>query len=154
MGLRGKKADRQFQYWNLRRKGMGQSEIARKYGVSRQVVSRSISRFEKEISKRFLEFSDISAILIDYYDKEKGFMVGNIIPINELSCFILVDDSNKFKVYYDTSFIKGQNNRKKSTDEMISLINTIFSINCSDKMDFEQITSLILKKEGKYDEKR
>ena len=51
----GKSSEAQFHYWDLRRKGMKQSDIARKYDITRQSVSKSIKVQEREIVIRLLE---------------------------------------------------------------------------------------------------
>jgi len=150
MGLRGKKADRQFQYWNLRRKGMGQSEIARKYGVSRQSISKSLAAFERDVSLRLLEHAKASDALIEYYDPKKGLLLGFIPQVNNALYMLVIDSSNSIKAFYDPSIIRNKHVRKKMMSELNIILVDIYKLYGKNQKltKMKDIFLMIIKKGG------
>ena len=85
----GRGPEAQFTYWDLRRKGLNQSEIARKFDITRQSVSKSIKVQEREVVIRLLDTAQVSGILPQWYDQRRGVLVGNIPMLGSLRCIVV-----------------------------------------------------------------
>jgi hypothetical protein len=101
IGNEVQKLGKQFRYWDLRRKGETQSEISRKFGISRQSVNKSIKLFESEVMYRLIETARSSGTLVEWFDASKGVLIGITPQLGDLRCLILLDNQNKIRTFHD-----------------------------------------------------
>lgn len=137
----------QFTYWNLRRKGKIQSEIARDHGISRQAVNKSVKLMERDILYRMLEFCRTSGALVEWTDAERGVTVGIITQLERIGCILLVDDSGSMRMFYDTDRIVKGKERKQVMTELQILLRDALGIEIGLKDTFKEIIEKIIEKE-------
>ena len=101
MKKRASKPNLQFSYWNMRRKGVSQSEIARQFGISRQAVSKSVKLQERDILFKLLDYAQASRVLVEWVSATKGLLVGIIPQLGNIACLVVMDDSDRMQMFYD-----------------------------------------------------
>ncbi len=103
IGREDQRLEKQFRYWNLRRKGETQSEIARKFKITRQSVNKSIKLYEREVMYKLIEAARSSQTLIEWFDASKGVLIGITPQLGNLHCLIFIDNQNKIRTFFDQS---------------------------------------------------
>ena len=136
MFRKGPGAEAQFNYWNLRRGGRSQSDIARMYGITRQSVSKSVKVQERDVVIRLLEHAQVSGILPTYYDQVLGILIGTIPPLGNLKCLLIIDDKNDSKMFYDPSANPDRSLKEASQMELGKVLNSVLSTDRFDGLDF------------------
>ena len=99
----GPKAEMQFKYWDLKRKGATQSHIAREFDISRQSVNKSIKLHEKAVMYRLLEAAQTSGGIVEWSDVSRGVLIGLTPQLGDLPFLIIVDYLNRVRMFYDQS---------------------------------------------------
>jgi hypothetical protein len=114
MGRERRNSRSQFQYWDMHRRGISQSEISDISNISRQAVSKAIKNFEINVTARLLSTSESSGILIDWYDQGKGILIGTIPPLGNVICIVIVDQYDQLRIHYDPDAIAEKRLRKSA----------------------------------------
>ncbi|MDG6224599.1 MAG: hypothetical protein QCI82_03700 [Candidatus Thermoplasmatota archaeon] len=140
----GRRSESQFHYWDLRRRGSSQSEISKVYSVSRQAVSKSIQAQENNVEYRLLEFAESSGILVEWYDRSRGILIGIIPPLDDMLCIIMIDRKNRIRVHYDPESIKGRSKREKAWDRLRSDLRSFLGSDLDLKRDTRSIVDMII----------
>lgn len=99
----GPKAEMQFKYWDLKRRGMIQSEIARKYDISRQAVNKSIKLHERDVMYRLLETAQANGALVEWFDASRGVLIGITPQLGNLPSIMILDYNNRVRMFFDQS---------------------------------------------------
>lgn len=146
MSRRGKKARTQFEYWDLRRRGMPQTEISDRFSVSRQAVSKAVNSQKSNVESRLLQSAESSGILVEWYDKGSGILIGIIPPLGDLICIVVIGSEDRLRVHYDPGRIGGRVQRKKAWTSLREDLEYIFGRDLLEKEDIitiiEKITNL------------
>jgi hypothetical protein len=146
MFKKGKQSEIQFEYWNLRRKGHSQSEIARKFNITRQSISKSVKVIERDVAIRLLESAQMSGILPQYYDEVMGILIGTIPPLGNIKCILIIDNQNNSKLFYDPSSNPDMRSRDEFIEDLKETLNSITGTNSFKKLSFEDCIDLIISK--------
>lgn len=125
----------QFRYWNLSRKGSSQVDIANKFGVSRQAVSKAIKAQEHKVLISMMELAKTIGALIEWHSYRLGLLIGQIPQLHNNPCIILVTTHDDLQVYYSQSSVSQQ---------LISLLKDLFGLDAS-LMSFQEIINAIVK---------
>ncbi len=144
MFRKGTSSEAQFNYWNLRRGGKSQSEISREFNITRQSVSKSVKVQEREVVIRLLEWAQASGILPIFYDQVLGVLIGTIPPLGNIKCFLIIDDRNDSRVFYDPKANPDEEGRNSSRKDLISLLTRVLDTDRFKGMDFNDILDEIM----------
>ncbi|GEM_PF-3277489 len=128
-----------FTYWNMRRKGIIQSEIARHFGISRQAVNRSIHDIERIILSDLLEMARSSDVMVDWTSAVKGVLVGSSRQLGGLYCLIIIDDSGRPRVFYDTRTLGIEHDNRAEITKIKDVIRRSLGLELRDEMTFRSI---------------
>lgn len=128
-----------FTYWNMRRKGIIQSEIARHFGISRQAVNRSIHNIERVILSDLLDTARSSEIMVDWTSAVKGVLVGSSRQLGGLYCLIIIDDSGRPRVFYDTRTLGIDHDNRAEIMKIKDVIRRSLGLKLRDEMTFKSI---------------
>ena len=107
-------SESQFHYWDLRRRGIPQSEISMDHNISRQAVSKAIMAQERNVEIRLLQHAESSGILVEWYNSSLGILIGIIPPLGDIICIMLIDRTDKIRIHYDPEALKGRSGREKA----------------------------------------
>ena len=145
MGKRGSKPEAQFVYWDLRRKGMTQSEIARKFGITRQAVNKSMKLAERDVLYRLLDTAQTSGILVEWQNANKGVLIGITPQLGNLGCVMVLDAGNKIRIFYDQTGSKDAKVRARVMRELDEVLNKTLGLRVDPKMEFKHLIKLIVR---------
>jgi len=145
MGKRGSKPEAQFTYWDLRRRGMNQSEIARKYEITRQAVNKSVKLAERDVLYRLLDTAQTSGILVEWQDAWKGALIGISPQLGNMACVMILDVENRVRVFYDQDKAKDKERKATVIWEMDAVLNAALGLRVDPKMKFKEIMKLIVR---------
>ncbi|RLI77818.1 hypothetical protein DRP05_09075 [Archaeoglobales archaeon] len=93
-------ANKQFEFWILRRKGFANIDIARTLNISRQAVSRALLRMDEKISKTLLEMAKANQIEVESLNPKYGILFGYSIPL-KVNAIIFVSEKHGIQVWYE-----------------------------------------------------
>jgi hypothetical protein len=147
MGKRGSKPEAQFTYWDLRRRGESQSDIARKYEISRQAVNKSMKLAERDILYRLLDTAQMSGVLVEWQDARKGVLVGITPQLGNLGCMMVVDPQNKIRMFYDQDNNTNKKSKKKIMKQLDDVLEKSLRINVDQDDEFRVILKHIVRGE-------
>ena len=149
MSLLGSKKSAQFAYWNLKRKGQRQSEIARQYGITRQAVSKSIKLMERDILYQMLEFCRTSGVLVEWTDAGKGVTIGILPQLGGVVCILLIDNSGSMRMFYDPDRVTDKEERDRIVGELRYTIMDIMEMDIGLANQIKVIVKKIVEFKGK-----
>ena len=92
--------DKQFKFWNLRRTGLLNIDIARTFNISRQAVSRALLTMDEHIEKTLLEMAQANQIEVKRINAERGILFGHSIPFNA-PAIVFVSGKHGVQVWYE-----------------------------------------------------
>jgi hypothetical protein len=95
-----KVGDKQFKFWNLRRTGLPNIDIARTFDISRQAVSKALLTMDEHIEKTLLEMARANQIEVKRINAERGILFGNSIPFNA-PAIVLISGKHGVQVWYE-----------------------------------------------------
>jgi transcriptional regulator with XRE-family HTH domain len=139
MFRKGSSREAQFNYWNLRRRGISQSEIARRFEITRQSVSKSVKVQERDVVIRLLEWAQTSGILPVYYDQILGILIGTIPPLGNIKCLLIIDDGSNSRIYYDPEANPDKVSGDRSLEELRTILERIFDSENFSGSSFDEI---------------
>ena len=146
MAKRGPKTDQQFRYWHMRRLGKSQADIAREMDITRQAVSKSIQLMERDVMFRLLETAQMSGVLVEWYDAERGVLVGLTPQLGNLVCVLLIDDSNRPRLFYDQSRNPDEDVKRRTLRELVHVLEVTIGVVVGPGVDFDAIVTAITQK--------
>ena len=92
--------EKQFEFWVLRRNGLPNINIAKRFGVSRQAVSRALLSMDKRIEETLLEMARANRIEVQKLDSKKGILFGRSVPF-KANTIIFVSTKHGMQVWYE-----------------------------------------------------
>jgi hypothetical protein len=92
--------EKQFEFWVLRRNGLPNINIAKRFGVSRQAVSRALLSMDKRIEETLLEMARANRIEVQKLDSKKGILFGRSVPF-KANAIIFVSTKHGMQVWYE-----------------------------------------------------
>jgi len=92
--------EKQFEFWQLRRSGLPNINIARSFDISRQAVSRALITMDKRIEKTLLEMAQANQIEVESINAGRGVLFGRSVPFN-VSAMIFVSAKHGVQVWYE-----------------------------------------------------
>ncbi|MDW7726140.1 MAG: hypothetical protein SCH70_03355 [Candidatus Methanoperedens sp.] len=92
--------DKQFKFWNLRRTGLPNIDIARNFNISRQAVSRALLTMNEHIEKTLLEMARANQIEVKRINTERGILFGHSIPFNA-PAIVFISSKHGVQVWYE-----------------------------------------------------
>jgi hypothetical protein len=92
--------EKQFEFWVLRRTGLPNINIAKRFGVSRQAVSRALLSMDKRIEETLLEMARANRIEVEKLDSKKGILFGRSVPF-KANAIIFVSTKHGMQVWYE-----------------------------------------------------
>jgi len=92
--------EKQFEFWILRRNGLPNINIAKRFGVSRQAISRALLSMDKRIEESLLEMARANRIEVEKLDSKKGILFGRSVPL-KASAIIFVSAKYGMQVWYE-----------------------------------------------------
>lgn len=91
--------ERQFEFWKMRRGGMANVEIAKKFNISRQAVSKALQGIDSKISKVLMGMARANHIEIKKVNFERGILFGHL-PQLETDVIIFVSSKQGVQTWY------------------------------------------------------
>jgi transcriptional regulator with XRE-family HTH domain len=76
MGLPLGFTESHLKIWGMRRDGLSLAEIARRLGVTRQAISKSMKEIDSRVSRTLESTAAAAKIEVRYLDPEKGVLLG------------------------------------------------------------------------------
>lgn len=141
----GFKPEAQFKYWDLRRKGMTQAEISRKFEITRQAVNKSMKLAERDILYRLLETAQTSGILVEWQDAKKGVLIGISPQLGNMGCIMAIDENNKIRIFYDQRNNMDPGTKKKVLDDLERILNDSIGIKIEKDEEFKDLIKEIVR---------
>jgi hypothetical protein len=92
--------DKQFGFWALHRNGVPNIEIANRFGISRQAVSRALLLMDEKIETTLSEMARANQIAIEKINAGRGILIGRSIPF-QTSAIIFVSGKHGVQVWYE-----------------------------------------------------
>ncbi|AKB18796.1 hypothetical protein [Methanosarcina sp. WWM596] len=92
--------EKQFEFWVLRRNGLPNINIAKRFGVSRQAISRALLSMDKRIEETLLEMARANRIEVEKLDSKKGILFGKSVPF-KTSAIVFVSVKHGMQVWYE-----------------------------------------------------
>lgn len=92
--------DKQFEFWNLRRRGLPNINIARLFNISKQAVSRALIAMDGRIEKTLLEMARANQIEVEKVNPVRGILFGRSVPFNA-NAIIFVSAKHGMQVWYE-----------------------------------------------------
>lgn len=127
---------------------MIQSDISRKYAVTRQSISKSVKLQERDVMVRLLDHARISGILVELYDEYHGFLVGIVPQLDNISCLMIIDSNNKPKLFFDQDGNNDKMKRAGTMKEIRTVIEGAVGLRIDVKRSFRQILDQLIEKRG------
>ncbi len=139
----GPKAEMQFRYWDLKRKGATQSQIAREFGISRQAVNKSIKIHEKAVMYRILEAVQTAGGIVEWSDASRGILIGLTPQLGDLQYLIILDPLNRVRMFYDQSSNADREIARSTMEELRSTLSSSLGINIKGEVAFRTILRIV-----------
>jgi hypothetical protein len=92
--------DKQFGFWALHRNGVPNIEIANRFGISRQAVSRALLLMDEKIETTLREMAQANQIAIEKINGGRGILIGRSIPF-QTAAIIFVSEKHGVQVWYE-----------------------------------------------------
>lgn len=90
---------KQTKIWSLRRRGMPQAEIARKFGIQRQGINRAILSIDSKVGKALVEAAGVHKLDIRKIDSKNGILEG-YSPAHKVPAIVSFSEANGVQVWY------------------------------------------------------
>jgi len=110
--------EKQFEFWILRRNGLPNINIAKRFGISRQAVSRALLSMDKHIEEILLEMARANRIEVEKLDSKKGILFGKSVPF-KANAIIFVSVKHGMQVWYEHEGECGSCGRYKECIELL-----------------------------------
>jgi transcriptional regulator with XRE-family HTH domain len=136
------KQSKHFHYWDQNRGGISQIEIAQNYNVSRQAVNKSLQTQKNKVLSHLLSLANTIQAFVEWQNEELGVLVGIVPQLENQICLIIIDSTNKTRVYYESV------EKTSQFESLLDLINEIFGISTDSIETLREIIDLLVKKIG------
>ncbi|KDE56072.1 hypothetical protein [Methanoculleus sp. MH98A] len=92
--------DRQFAFWKLRRGGLVNIQIADRFRISRQAVSKALLAMDRKVEETLLEMAQANQIEVERLNAEIGVLFGRSVPFNA-AAIVFVSADHGVQVWYE-----------------------------------------------------
>ena len=92
--------DRQFAFWRLRRSGLPNIQIADRFRISRQAVSKALIAMDRKVEETLLAMAQSNQIEVERLNAEKGVLFGRSVPF-DAGAIVFVSADHGVQVWYE-----------------------------------------------------
>lgn len=92
--------ERQFVFWKLRRGGLPNIQIADRFHISRQAVSKALLAMDRKVEETLLEMAQANQIEVERLNAEIGVLFGRSVPFNA-AAIVFVSADHGVQVWYE-----------------------------------------------------
>ncbi|KLK87213.1 hypothetical protein SZ63_11460 [Methanoculleus sediminis] len=92
--------ERQFAFWRLRRGGLVNIQIADRFRISRQAVSKALLVMDRKVEETLLEMAQANQIEVERMNAEIGVLFGRSVPF-DAAAIVFVSAEHGVQVWYE-----------------------------------------------------
>ncbi|MFA7562571.1 MAG: hypothetical protein WCY70_03945 [Methanoculleus sp.] len=92
--------DRQFAFWRLRRSGLPNVQIADRFSISRQAVSKALIAMDRRVEETLLSMAQANQIEVERLNAEIGVLFGRSVPF-DAGAIVFVSADHGVQVWYE-----------------------------------------------------
>ena len=92
--------DRQFAFWQLRRTGLSNVQIADRFSISRQAVSKALLAMDRKVEETLLSMAQANQIEVERLNAEIGVLFGRSVPF-DAAAIVFVSADHGVQVWYE-----------------------------------------------------
>ncbi|WP_292365951.1 hypothetical protein [Methanoculleus sp. UBA208] len=92
--------ERQFAFWQLRRGGLPNIQIADRFHISRQAVSKALLAMDRKVEETLLEMAQANQIEVERLNAEIGVLFGRSVPF-DAAAIVFVSADHGVQVWYE-----------------------------------------------------
>jgi hypothetical protein len=92
--------DRQFAFWKLRRTGLPNVQIADRFRISRQAVSKALLSMDRKVEETLIEMAHANQIDVERLNAEIGVLFGRSVPFGA-AAIVFVSENHGVQVWYE-----------------------------------------------------
>lgn len=92
--------DRQFAFWRLRRSGLPNIQIADRFRISRQAVSKALIAMDRRVEETLLAMAQANQIEVECLNAEIGVLFGRSVPF-DAGAIVFVSADHGVQVWYE-----------------------------------------------------
>lgn len=92
--------DRQFAFWNLRRSGLPNIQIADRFRISRQAVSKALLAMDRKVEETLIKMAQANQIDVERMNAEVGVLFGRSVPF-DAAAIVFVSAEHGVQVWYE-----------------------------------------------------
>jgi hypothetical protein len=92
--------DRQFAFWRLRRSGLPNIQIADRFKISRQAVSKALLAMDRKVEETLIDMAQANQIEVERLNAELGVLFGRSVPF-DTAAVVFVSADHGVQVWYE-----------------------------------------------------
>ncbi|KAF5085681.1 hypothetical protein DSECCO2_67410 [anaerobic digester metagenome] len=92
--------ERQFAFWRLRRGGLPNIQIADRFKISRQAVSKALLAMNRKVEETLIEMAQANQIEVERLNAEIGVLFGRSVPF-DAAAIVFVSADHGVQVWYE-----------------------------------------------------
>jgi len=92
--------DRQFAFWKLRRTGLPNVQIADRFRISRQAVSKALLAMDRKVEETLINMAQANQIEVERLNAGVGVLFGRSIPF-DAAAIVFVSADHGVQVWYE-----------------------------------------------------
>ncbi|MDD3071793.1 MAG: hypothetical protein PHX88_11440 [Methanoculleus horonobensis] len=92
--------ERQFAFWRLRRGGLPNIQIADRFKISRQAVSKALLAMNRKVEETLIEMAQANQIEVERMNAEIGVLFGRSVPF-DAAAIVFVSADHGVQVWYE-----------------------------------------------------
>ena len=92
--------DRQFAFWRLRRSGLPNIQIADRFRISRQAVSKALLAMDRKVEETLIDMARANRIEVERLNAELGVLIGRSVPF-DTAAVVFVSADHGVQVWYE-----------------------------------------------------
>jgi transcriptional regulator len=92
--------ERQFAFWQLRRSGLVNIQIADRFKISRQAVSKALLAMNRKVEETLIEMAQANQIEVERMNAEIGVLFGRSVPF-DAAAIVFVSADHGVQVWYE-----------------------------------------------------
>lgn len=92
--------ERQFAFWQLRRSGLVNIQIADRFKISRQAVSKALLAMNRKVEETLIEMAQANQIEVERLNAEIGVLFGRSVPF-DAAAIVFVSADHGVQVWYE-----------------------------------------------------
>ena len=92
--------ERQFAFWRLRRGGLPNIQIADRFKISRQAVSKALLAMNRKVEETLIEMAQANQIEVERLNAGVGVLFGRSVPF-DAAAIVFVSADHGVQVWYE-----------------------------------------------------